>query len=94
MGGPASPRLRSGRRSEVHSAKEGGEKGEARVLLRSRADKATAKQNTASEQLRPTGTQGGAMGLPVELHIGGRFYFLSRRFVPRPARTAATIKRY
>ena len=39
----------------------GGKRGEARVLLRSRADKATAKQNTASERLRPTGK-------PVGLH--------------------------
>ena len=53
-----------------------------RVLLRSRADKATAKQNTASERLRPTGVQEGATGsrpsqpkrllrrsrLPVGLH--------------------------
>ena len=46
----------------------GGEEGEARVLLRSRADKATAKQNTASERFRPTGVQEGATGMPVGLH--------------------------
>ena len=46
----------------------GGEEGEGRVLLRSRADKATAKQNTASERLRPTGVQEGATGMPVGLH--------------------------
>jgi len=63
----------------------GGEEGEARVLLRSRADKATAKQNTArlceanaslrrsraSERFRPTGVQEGATGLPVGLHTDG-----------------------
>ena len=38
-----------------------GEEGEERVLLRSRADKATAKQNRASERFRPTGK-------PVGLH--------------------------
>ena len=53
MGGPASPRLRSGRRSEARSAKEGGEEGEVRV---------------ASERFRPTGVQEGATGMPVGLH--------------------------
>ena len=61
----------------------GGEEGEVRVLLRSRADKATAKQNMArlceanasrrrsraSERLRPTGVEESATGLPVGLHM-------------------------
>ena len=47
----------------------GGEEGEVRVLLRSRAGKATAKQNTmASERFRPTGgpesATGSARGAP------------------------------
>ena len=45
-----------------------GEEGEARVLLRSRADKATAKQNTASQRFRPTGLQEGVTGMPMGLH--------------------------
>ena len=47
------------------------EKGEVRVLLRSRADQATAKQNVASERFRPTGVLKSDTGLPVELHFMG-----------------------
>ena len=66
-----------GRGNEVHPPSPeapplGGEEGEVRVLLRSRADKATAKQNTASERLRPTGVQEGTTGLPVGLHADRR----------------------
>mgnify|MGYP001573038509 CR=1 FL=1 len=39
-----------------------------RVLLRSRADKATAKQNMASERFRPTGPKRGHGRQPVGLH--------------------------
>ena len=39
-----------------------------RVLLRSRADKATAKQNMASERFRPTGSKRGHGCQPVGLH--------------------------
>ena len=73
------------RRSEAPASQRrapplGGEEGEARVLLRSRADKATAKQNMASERFRPTGVQEGATGLPVGLHIkqGTRVHFAAR----------------
>jgi len=67
----------------------GGEEGEARVLLRSRADKATAKQNTASERFRPRGAQEGATGLPVGLHAGAEPFAVVVTFSAHPTTLGA-----
>ncbi len=67
----------------------GGEKGEARVLLRSRADKATAKQNTASERFRPTGVQEGTTGLPVGLHDAAQPFAVLVDFSAHPTTLGA-----